>query len=59
MKDSGRFAARAVKTGQETAQRIVILSGLKEGDLVVSSGAFLIESESRLQSALDEMESKP
>lgn len=56
---SGRFAARVVKTGQETAERIVILSGLKEGELVVTSGAFLIESESRLQSALDELESQP
>jgi Cu(I)/Ag(I) efflux system membrane fusion protein len=56
---AGRFTPRVVKTGQETAESIVILSGLKEGELVVSSGAFLIESESRLQSAMDEMEEQP
>lgn len=55
----GVFRPRIVTIGQETSDRIVILSGLKEGELVVSSGAFLIESESRLQSALEDLEAKP
>lgn len=53
---AGIFKPRIVTIGQETTDFIVILSGLKEGERVVSSGAFLIESESRLQSALEDLE---
>jgi membrane fusion protein, copper/silver efflux system len=44
----GGLAARAVTTGWRNASRLQILSGLKSGEQVVASGAFLIDSESRL-----------
>lgn len=39
------FKSRRVKTGTEIDNRIEILSGLKEGDIVVVSGAYLLNSE--------------
>lgn len=45
----GRFEPRVVKTGAQLADRIEILSGLKEGDRIVTSGTFLVDSESRLR----------
>ncbi|HMY44101.1 MAG TPA: hypothetical protein PKX74_01425, partial [Leptospiraceae bacterium] len=52
--DADTFQAREIKVGQESGERIVIAAGLNEGDRIVTSGAFLIDSESRLQSAIDE-----
>jgi multidrug efflux pump subunit AcrA (membrane-fusion protein) len=46
--EDSRFVPRIVRTGMEVGDRIQILEGLKEGDEVVSSGTFLIDSESRL-----------
>lgn len=40
-----RFKMRMVETGIETGDRIAIRSGLKEGDIVVTNGAYLINSE--------------
>ncbi len=45
----GHFEPRVVKTGVQAADRIEILSGLKEGDRIVVSGNFLLDSESRLR----------
>ncbi len=39
------FVSRMVQTGLETDDRIEILSGLKPGDMVVISGAYLLNSE--------------
>ena len=39
------FVSRMVQTGLETDDRIEILSGLKPGDMVVTSGAYLLNSE--------------
>jgi Cu(I)/Ag(I) efflux system membrane fusion protein len=47
----GHFEPRAVKIGAQTGGRIEILSGLKEGDRIVTSGNFLIDSESQLKAA--------
>jgi len=47
----GRFEPRAVKIGAQTGGRIEILGGLQEGDRVVTSGNFLIDSESQLKAA--------
>ena len=52
--DADTFQAREIKVGQESGERIVVAAGLNEGDRIVTSGAFLIDSESRLQSAIDE-----
>ncbi len=39
------FKNRMVEVGMETGERIEIKSGLKEGDIIVISGAYLINSE--------------
>ena len=52
----GHFEPREVTVGQRTDGRREILSGLKQGDMIVTSGNFLIDSESRLKSALRAME---
>ncbi|KAA6463377.1 efflux RND transporter periplasmic adaptor subunit [Acidobacteria bacterium AB60] len=43
-----RFEARSVQTGWQLGDRIQVVSGLNEGDVVVASGTFLVDSESRL-----------
>ncbi len=43
--------SREIKTGQKAEGYYEILEGLSEGDVVVTSGNFLIDSESRLKSA--------
>lgn len=45
----GMFEPREVQIGQQTEDKIQILSGLKEGDKVAVSGAYLIDSESQLK----------
>jgi membrane fusion protein, copper/silver efflux system len=49
----GRFAPRAVTLGAKAGDYYEVLGGLKTGDVIVTSGNFLIASESRLKSATD------
>ena len=51
----GYFEPRAVKTGVKLDEKVAVLSGLKPGETIVTSGNFLIDSESRLTSATGEM----
>lgn len=52
----GRFEPREVKIGvQDGNNGIQILEGLKEGDVVASSGQFLLDSETKLQEAIQKM----
>ena len=44
----GVFEPRQVQIGQRFGDRIQILAGLAEGEMVVASGTFLVDSESRL-----------
>lgn len=46
-----RFAPRSVKLGNRFDDRVEILDGLHEGEDVVASGVFLIDSESRLRAS--------
>jgi len=46
----GVIEPREVNTGNAYGNRIVITSGLREGDRVVTSGNFLVDSESRMRS---------
>jgi Cu(I)/Ag(I) efflux system membrane fusion protein len=48
---NGRFEPRAVTIGAQSGGLIEILSGLQEGDRIVTSGNFLIDSESQLKTA--------
>jgi Cu(I)/Ag(I) efflux system membrane fusion protein len=50
----GRLAPRAIEIGAGNGEVYEVLSGLEAGDLVVSSGNFLVASESRLESALSQ-----
>lgn len=45
------FEPRVVKVGAQLADRVEILQGLKVGERVVTSGVFLIDSESRLRAS--------
>lgn len=51
----GYFEPREVRVGSRVDDRIVVLSGLRPGDTVVSSGNFLIDSESQLNAAIGGM----
>lgn len=46
----GVFASRQVQTGWQLGDRVQIVSGLAEGETVVSEGTFLVDSETRLGS---------
>lgn len=45
----GVFEPRRITVGPAIDGKVAVLSGLKEGEVVVSSGNFLIDSESRLK----------
>jgi Cu(I)/Ag(I) efflux system membrane fusion protein len=55
-KPSGGFESRELNLGVKTQGYVQVLSGLKAGEKVVTSSTFLIDSESRLQEALEKME---
>jgi hypothetical protein len=48
---NGFLEPREVETGEHLGDRVEITSGLRAGERVVTSGNFLIDSESRLKSA--------
>ncbi|MGH9464081.1 MAG: efflux RND transporter periplasmic adaptor subunit, partial [Thermoanaerobaculia bacterium] len=50
----GRLKAQAIEVGVESGDFLEVLSGLDEGDVVVTSGTFLIAAESRLKSAVEQ-----
>jgi len=50
----GRFRPQQVEVGLRAGDRVEILAGLEPGMAVVSSGTFLIASESRLRAALEQ-----
>jgi RND family efflux transporter MFP subunit len=47
-REDGSFEPREVETGWRSADRVQIVKGLRSGEKVVSSGAFLVDSEARL-----------
>lgn len=52
---NGRFDPRDVKLGVSGGEKFQVLSGVKEGEAVVTSGEFLLDSESRLKEAVEKM----
>ena len=48
----GRFSPREVSVGERSEGRAQVLSGLEPGEQVVVKAAFLLDSESRIRSAL-------
>lgn len=55
----GRLEPRLIKTGVRTGEWTEVLEGLKGGDHIVTSANFLIDSESRLKSAVESMGGMP
>jgi RND family efflux transporter MFP subunit len=55
----GHFAPREIKLGAQAGNQYEVLAGVKEGDSVVDSAEFLIDSESSLQSAFGKMTWQP
>jgi RND family efflux transporter MFP subunit len=54
--EGGRFEPRAVSLGARAdGDRYEVLSGLKEGERVVMSGQFMLDSESQLREAIEKM----
>jgi Cu(I)/Ag(I) efflux system membrane fusion protein len=47
----GVYEPRTVETGESFGDRVLVRRGLAEGDRVVTSGTFMIDSESRMRSA--------
>jgi RND family efflux transporter MFP subunit len=55
----GYFEPRKVQLGGKLKNRDIVLSGLKAGETIVISGNFLIDSESRMKSAVGGMAGMP
>jgi membrane fusion protein, heavy metal efflux system len=53
-RDGRTFTLKPVETGREVADRQVITAGLKPGDQVVTTGAFVLKSELILQNTPEE-----
>ena len=53
--DEGMFEPRKITVGAQVGDQTIVLSGLKEGEEIVVSGNFLIDSESRLKNAMGGM----
>jgi Cu(I)/Ag(I) efflux system membrane fusion protein len=53
----GMFSPRRVKLGQRLGEQIEIVDGVKEGDQVVTSAAFFLDSESQLRAGVQNYES--
>jgi Cu(I)/Ag(I) efflux system membrane fusion protein/cobalt-zinc-cadmium efflux system membrane fusion protein len=49
---NGNLEPRTIETGPQLDDSIVVLNGLKPGDVVVSSANFLVDSEAQLQAAI-------
>lgn len=55
-KESGNFEPREIKLGEDLGDQLEVLQGLRDGEEVIISGQFLVDSEARLKSALGAME---
>lgn len=57
--DNGAFGIAKVSVGAEQDGKTAILSGLNEGQSIVLSGQFLIDSEASLKSAVSRLDTPP
>jgi multidrug efflux pump subunit AcrA (membrane-fusion protein) len=51
----GYFEPRKIQAGARVGDQVIVLDGLRPGETIVTSGNFLIDSESRLKSAMGGM----
>jgi Cu(I)/Ag(I) efflux system membrane fusion protein len=56
---AGRFEPRTVRAGASDGSQVQILEGLAEDEVVVTSGNFLLDSESRLRAQASGERSPP
>lgn len=54
----GKYVARLLKVGLETHENIEVLEGLEEGETIVTSAQFLIDSESSLKASFNRITDK-
>jgi Cu(I)/Ag(I) efflux system membrane fusion protein len=54
----GHFEPRELKLGMRSEDYVEVLSGIGEGEKIVTSANFLIDAESNLKAALSGMTSK-
>jgi Cu(I)/Ag(I) efflux system membrane fusion protein len=54
--EKGEFQSVVIVAGEESMGMTEVISGLEEGDKIVTSGQFLIDSESQLLAAFNRME---
>jgi len=52
-RSGGRFEPRTVRVGASADGRVQVLEGLQEGDPVVTTANFLVDSESRMRGAVE------
>jgi hypothetical protein len=52
-KAEGHFEPRLVQVGARAGDKVQVTSGVVEGETVVTTGNFLLDSESRLRAAID------
>jgi RND family efflux transporter MFP subunit len=55
VREGGYFEPREVLIGARLGDRVVVLKGLAPGDTIATSAVFLLDSESRLKSAMEGM----
>jgi Cu(I)/Ag(I) efflux system membrane fusion protein len=58
-KDDGRFEPREIQLGADFGETLEVTAGLSEGEQVVASGQFLVDSEARLRSVLGSLVAAP
>jgi len=58
-REAGAFAVAEVVAGPQVGDKTIILKGLSEGQSIVLSGQFLIDSEASLSSALSRLAATP
>ncbi|MGH8204753.1 MAG: efflux RND transporter periplasmic adaptor subunit, partial [Steroidobacteraceae bacterium] len=58
-RDGGGFDVAGVTVGAEADGKTAILSGLAEGQSIVLSGQFLIDSEASMRSTTTRLETEP
>ena len=52
-REQGRFEPRVVRVGARGDGRVQLVEGVAEGDRVVTTANFLVDSESRLRAAVE------
>ena len=53
--NTGKYAPRVIEVGLETSDHIEVLEGLTEGETIVTSAQFLIDSESSLKASFNRL----